>query len=154
MIGIYQITNKYNNKKYIGKSEKILIRWNKHLNDLMDNRHSNKKLQNDFIRFGYTGFTFEIIEICDLKNLNNLEAKYIKELSDDNYNINNPSNNNLSKNKLIHTIENYIIENYKVNETIKVHRIRKKFNLSRNKWYEIKNQMNIIKTVGTCTKRN
>lgn len=154
MIGIYQITNKYNNKKYIGKSEKILIRWNKHLNDLMDNRHSNKKLQNDFIRFGYTGFTFEIIEICDSKNLNNLEAKYIKGLSNDDYNINNISNNNPNKSKSISTIENYIIQNYKVNETIKVNQIRKKFNLSRNKWYEVKNQMNIIKTVGTCTKRN
>lgn len=45
MIGIYQITNKHNNKKYIGKSGNLFNRWDKHISDLINNKHSNKYLQ-------------------------------------------------------------------------------------------------------------
>lgn len=42
--GVYSITNKINNKKYIGKSENIYVRWDEHRNDLDKGKHHNKHL--------------------------------------------------------------------------------------------------------------
>ena len=42
--GVYSITTKINNKKYIGKSENIYVRWDEHRNDLDKGNHHNKHL--------------------------------------------------------------------------------------------------------------
>lgn len=87
MTGIYQIRNKHNNKKYIGKSSNIFNRLEKHIDDLINDRHCNKYIQKDFLKYGYNGFAFEIVDICKSEELNELESKYIKQLTTDNYNI-------------------------------------------------------------------
>lgn len=87
MIGIYQITNKINKKRYIGKSKHLTSRWQSHLNYLLKNKHVNKDLQDDFILYGCNNFTFEIIKECKPDELNICENYYIQLLNNDDYNI-------------------------------------------------------------------
>jgi len=66
-MGIYKVTNKINNKMYIGSSKNITGRWNYHIDDLFENKHHSYKLQKEFNEFGICCFTFEIIEIVKNK---------------------------------------------------------------------------------------
>lgn len=88
LAGIYQITNKINNKKYIGKSNNIMLRWSSHISDLINSSHRNKELQEDFNELGATTFDFTILELSDnINKLSFLEQKYINTL-DLNYDYN------------------------------------------------------------------
>lgn len=98
MIGIYQIVNKSNGRRYVGKSTNITNRWNKHLLDLLNRNHSNKYLQKDFSRVGYSGFTFELIELCEVFELDNLEKHYISLLNTNDYNIVGINREKINKN--------------------------------------------------------
>lgn len=60
--GVYKITNKVNNKVYIGESEDISRRWVEHLTDLVSDEHCNHDLQDDFNKYGIKNFKFETIE--------------------------------------------------------------------------------------------
>jgi len=68
MKGIYKITNKTNNKIYIGSSKNIFKRWESHISDLLNKNHHSYKLQNDFNKYGINEFTFEIVELLDFKD--------------------------------------------------------------------------------------
>lgn len=60
IIGIYKITNKINNKVYIGRSYDIKKRWNYHKYSI--NIKKNKYLlKNSFKHYGIENFTFEIL---------------------------------------------------------------------------------------------
>lgn len=61
MIGIYKITNKINNKVYIGESMDIKKRWQVHQEDLIRDQHHSYKLQKDYNKYGNV-FDYEIIE--------------------------------------------------------------------------------------------
>lgn len=79
--GIYQIRNKINGKRYIGKSNNITLRWSSHISDLVANKHKNNKLQEDFNTYNATAFEFTILElVTDLTILSNLEQTYINTL--------------------------------------------------------------------------
>jgi len=62
LVGVYKITNKENEKVYIGKSNDIDGRWKTHIRFLDANNHYNYKLQEDWNRYGEDCFTFEILE--------------------------------------------------------------------------------------------
>lgn len=99
---IYCIRNKINNKKYIGQtSEKrgYKHRIHKHKNQLINNKHYNKNLQEDFNKYGMDNFEFFILDeftFSDkelLKNaLTDREKYYIKlfNTEDDKRGYNNP----------------------------------------------------------------
>ncbi len=61
--GIYKITNKQNNRIYIGSTSCFKKRFKKHKNDLEMNRHTNMFLQNDFNKCGTSAFLIEILEV-------------------------------------------------------------------------------------------
>jgi group I intron endonuclease len=105
MIGIYQIKNKFNNKRYIGKSKNIFKRLDSHIEYLLSNKHHNYYLQKDFIKNGYNGFTYEILDICDFEDLNKLESEYINQLDINDYNINGINNKHRKPNKVIEKIK-------------------------------------------------
>lgn len=89
MIGIYKITNKINNKVYIGQSLDISYRWIRHKCDLKANVHHNIHLQSAWNKYGKNAFVFEIIEECDISLLDEKEAFWIEYYNscDNGYNL-------------------------------------------------------------------
>lgn len=76
-IGIYCIENKINGKKYIGQSVHIHRRWCEHRCELNHNTHDNDYLQKAWNKYGADNFEFNIIELCDVTDLDNKECYYI-----------------------------------------------------------------------------
>lgn len=78
-IGIYKITNKINQKSYIGQSIDIEKRWKDHikhgfnLNDVK----SEYPLYRSFRKYGLDNFQFEILEECRIDELDEKERLYI-----------------------------------------------------------------------------
>jgi len=75
--GIYKIGNLVDGKTYIGSSVNVHARKYKHFWMLRNNKHDNSHLQNSYNKFGEENFTFEILELCNLIELIQLENKYI-----------------------------------------------------------------------------
>lgn len=71
--GIYKITNKINNKCYIGQSKDIIKRWKTEYKWHKLNRH----LQSAFNKYGLENFDFEILEECSPNLLNEREQFWI-----------------------------------------------------------------------------
>lgn len=68
MIGIYKITNP-KGRVYIGQSKDI----DKRFNDYRNGCPKQKRLHSSILKYGYQNHTFNIIEECDLDNLNKRE---------------------------------------------------------------------------------
>lgn len=62
MQGIYKISCTQENIVYIGSSVDIDRRWKEHVYHLNKEKHTNKKLQEDWDAYGSESFIFEIIE--------------------------------------------------------------------------------------------
>lgn len=101
--GIYQITNKINNKIYIGQSIDIERRWNQHMYG-----KGSVVLMNAINKYGLDNFEFKILETIEFttKNevinlLTEMEQKWfdIKTPYINGYNINTTSKPNLTPNK-------------------------------------------------------
>lgn len=80
MIGIYKITNKINQKCYIGKSIDIERRFKKHQTDALwvsdKNFKYNYPLYQAFRKYGIENFSFEILEECKEEELDTKEQFY------------------------------------------------------------------------------
>ena len=79
MIGIYKFTNKLNGKIYIGQSVDIEHRRKEHLR-YKDGGYFHRSL----MKYGNDNFDFEILEECDIMQLNERERYWISY-----YNSNN-----------------------------------------------------------------
>jgi len=77
--GIYKITNKVNNKIYIGSSNNIESRWKRHIAFLKKNKHENRYLQKSWIKYD-ANFNFEILERTSKEKLLEREQHYISIL--------------------------------------------------------------------------
>lgn len=76
--GVYSITNIIDNKKYIGQSVDIYVRWRNHKSALRNNRHNNSHLQNAWNVYGEENFVFEILSVCSVDIIDDVEEEYIK----------------------------------------------------------------------------
>lgn len=81
MIGIYKITNKVNNKCYIGQSVNIERRWHEHktrANKEWTGNHEHYSILSRAIRkYGIQNFEIELIEECPAQELDKKEIYYI-----------------------------------------------------------------------------
>ena len=71
------ITNKINNKKYIGQSIRIETRWREHKNSYLRN-DKNTHLYNAMKKYGLENFDFIILEERKKEELNNREKYWIQ----------------------------------------------------------------------------
>ena len=95
---IYIITNKINNKQYIGQTlcEDIQTRWKQH----RSKKSIGRCLKSAYLKYGLENFNFKIICISFDEALNELEINYIKK-----YNTISPNGYNLAsggRNKMTH----------------------------------------------------
>ena len=77
MVSIYKITNTENGKCYIGQSRDIKARWQKHLSSYKS--YPDYELYRAFKKYGISKFTFEIIEECQIEELNEREIYWIAQ---------------------------------------------------------------------------
>lgn len=62
--GVYRIRNKVTNCVYIGGTTRPMkARWSQHIGNLKCNRHRNRRLQQDWNRYGANAFEFSVIEV-------------------------------------------------------------------------------------------
>lgn len=75
--GIYLLN--FNNylSVYIGQSQDIESRYNRHIRDLKNNRHYNSKLQNAYRLYNIP--FLEILEVCSAEDLTDKEMSWIDE---------------------------------------------------------------------------
>lgn len=77
---IYKITNKINNKVYIGKTSKtVQTRWNQHIHDAEKITNEKRPLYEAFKKYGICNFTVEVIEECSDDMLIQKEIDYIAQ---------------------------------------------------------------------------
>lgn len=87
--GIYKITCKENNRVYIGRSIDIDNRLKNHKYSLRAGRHTNKKLQDDFNKFGEDAFLFEVEKYTGVP----LDTLYYESYYAEKYNVFNDGYN-------------------------------------------------------------
>lgn len=101
--GIYKIINSINNKIYVGSSNNILGRLQRHFKELKNNTHYNKKIQRSFNKHYINNFCFEVIEyVEDFSKLIEREQYYIDTLKPE-YNIRLSANSSLGMKASIET---------------------------------------------------
>lgn len=83
--GIYKWTNKLTNDIYIGQSINLSKRFIKYFNLSYLNERNSLVINRALIKYGYSNFSLEILEYCDIANLNEREQYYF-DLLDPKYN--------------------------------------------------------------------
>lgn len=79
MIGIYKITNLVNDKVYIGQSNCIEKRIAQHKSPYEQQRFSSKPLYQAFSKYGIDNFKFEVVEECQITELDEKEMYWISQ---------------------------------------------------------------------------
>ena len=86
--GIYIITNKDSEKFYVGSTNNLHLRQRQHFNDLRNNTHHCRYLQNAYNKYGEMNFIFSILEFTRLSELLVREQWYLDYFEASNlYNI-------------------------------------------------------------------
>lgn len=76
---IYKITNKINNKIYIGKTlDTIENRWKSHIKDSKRTHCEKRPLYSAFKKYGIENFIIEEVEHCSVDQLNEREVYWIE----------------------------------------------------------------------------
>lgn len=79
--GIYKISALDYKYIYVGSASNLYKRFHGHLSQLIGNSHGNKYLQNIFNKHGWFSFKFEILEFCEINDLEYKEQFYIDTLN-------------------------------------------------------------------------
>lgn len=111
-VGIYQIVNRVNQKKYIGSSIRLQGRKKRHFSELNCNIHHSQALQRAYNKYGKDNFDFLILEYCNSENLLEREQYYINNLKPE-YNICKIAGNCLGVKQSEETIEKRKLSNSK-----------------------------------------
>ena len=86
--GVYSITNKVDNRKYVGASHDVKRRVDTHFAWLRNGTSKVKRMQEDYDRLGADAFDYEVhYKSNDGLELRSMERMFIEILTDDDYNI-------------------------------------------------------------------
>ena len=79
---IYIITNKINNKKYVGQTINPKKRWSAHKYEGIHYNYTNIALYNAMKKYGVENFEFKVIESnIDINEINDRETFWIKKIN-------------------------------------------------------------------------
>lgn len=78
-IGIYALYWEEQDLIYIGQSQNIERRFSEHIYKLTNTKHTNYKVQNAYNLYGLP--VLNILEQCEISELNTLEISYTKEFN-------------------------------------------------------------------------
>ncbi len=78
--GIYKWTNKLTNGIYIGQSINLSNRFIRYFNFSYLNNRNTLVINRALIKYGYSNFSLEILEYCDITNLTEREQYYFDRL--------------------------------------------------------------------------
>lgn len=125
MVGIYKITNQCNGMVYIGQSNDIMRRWAEHRRKM---NSKDTQLYQAMREFGIENFSFEVIEECELTELNDREKFYIEKYNAiaDGYNMSTIEN---VQHKINWEIAEQIIQDLRYS-SLSGEEISKKYNVS------------------------
>lgn len=84
-IGIYRWINNLNGKTYVGSSNNLSVRFYSYYS-LRSLAKSNRPMERALLKYGFSNFSLEILEYCNLDNLLEIEQYYLDILKPD-YNI-------------------------------------------------------------------
>jgi hypothetical protein len=84
-IGIYRWINNLNGKTYVGSSNNLSVRFYTYYS-LRSLAKSNRPMERALLKYGFSNFSLEILEYCNLDNLLEREQYYLDNLKPD-YNI-------------------------------------------------------------------
>ncbi len=81
-MGVFKIVNRLNGKIFLGSSTDLDSAWNSHRFRLEAGMHENTSLQNDWKQSGSGSFTYQIVEVLELKEGDDAtkELKVLEEL--------------------------------------------------------------------------
>ena len=80
MIGIYCIKNETDGMVYVGKTKNITSRWHDHMSRLRAGTHHAPRLQQAYNESDITNFSFKVLEVCTIKELDEKEGYWINKL--------------------------------------------------------------------------
>lgn len=112
IIGIYKITSP-SGKIYIGQSKHCFYRWKYHYSKL--NCKRQRHLYNSLLKYGFNKHQFEILEECNVKELNDKEIYWIKYYNSTNktigLNIREGGNGKITSKETIELMRNNALGN-------------------------------------------
>lgn len=79
MIGIYKIENNITHLVYIGQSRNIEQRWHNHCSHINSARNDGLPLYRAFRKYGVENFSFSVVELCAIEELDEKEKFYIQK---------------------------------------------------------------------------
>jgi group I intron endonuclease len=79
--GIYKWTNKITNDIYVGQSIDLAKRFMKYFNLSYLKNRETLVISRALIKYGYSNFSLEILEYCDIANLTEREQYYMDKLN-------------------------------------------------------------------------
>jgi len=123
--GIYKWTNKITNDIYVGQSIDLAKRFIQYFNLSYLKNRETILISRALIKYGYSNFSLEILEYCDIANLIERE-QYYKDKLNPSYNTLNPVDSSLGNR---HSVPLGSETKVKISQTLKITSFKEKSGL-------------------------
>ena len=140
--GIYKFENNENGKIYIGQAQNLGVRYNSHFNNHNNEnlKDYNTKFYRALRKYGFHNFTYEILELVDLNNLNAREEYWIEYFNS----FNNGYNGNKGGDKVTERGEDHPCSKLSNKEVEEIKDLLKNTNISQ---YQIADKYKVSQSI-------